>query len=67
MFEKRSYKYEEARQEWMKTRAWIKNKQAQAYIDGIVTILDKIYNKENFFPNDAHLMDLQSAIRKGVE
>lgn len=59
---KRSYKFEKARQAWMETRIWVKNKQAQAYIDGIVTILDRIYNKGNFFPNDSHLMDLQSVV-----
>jgi len=56
------YELEKARQEWMQYRSMIHNKKAHNYIDGIVTILDKIYNGDNFHPNDEHLMDLQSVV-----
>jgi hypothetical protein len=58
----RNYNFEEARQEWMRVRSQIHNEKAQNYIDGIVTILEKITAKENIYPNDATLMDLQSVV-----
>jgi hypothetical protein len=58
----RNYNFEEARQEWMRIRSQIHNEKAQNYIDGIVTILEQITKKENIYPNDATLMDLQSVV-----
>ena len=48
-----------SRIEWMRLRSQLKNKEHQAYVDGIVDTLEKIIDKKDLNPiNDEHYNDL---------